>query len=47
MRQVDNMAITTHLDIVSAEKEIFSGLAERVVATGLLGEIGVIPAQAW
>ena len=46
MRQVDNMAITTHLDIVSAEKEIFSGLAERVVATGLLGEIGVIPGHA-
>ena len=40
------MAITTHLDIVSAEKEIFSGLAERVVATGLLGEIGVIPGHA-
>ena len=46
MRQVDNMAITTHLDIVSAEKEIFSGLAERVVATGLLGEIGVITGHA-
>ena len=40
------MAITTHLDIVSAEREIFSGLAEMVVATGLLGEIGISPGHA-
>ena len=40
------MAITTHLDIVSAEQQIFSGIAERVVATGLLGEIGVVPGHA-
>ncbi|HVT62535.1 MAG TPA: F0F1 ATP synthase subunit epsilon [Legionellaceae bacterium] len=40
------MAITTHLDIVSAEKEIFSGLVEMVVATGELGEIGIIPGHA-
>jgi F-type H+-transporting ATPase subunit epsilon len=40
------MAITTHLDIVSAEHEIFSGLVEMVVATGELGEIGVIPGHA-
>lgn len=36
------MAMTVHLDIVSAEKEIFSGLVELVVATGLMGEIGVV-----
>ncbi len=45
MRQSD-MAITTHLDIVSAEKEIFSGIVEMVVATGELGEVGVIPGHA-
>lgn len=40
------MAITTHLDIVSAEREIFSGLAEMVVVTGVLGEIGISPGHA-
>ena len=40
------MAITTHLDIVSAEREIFSGVVEMVVATGELGEIGVVPGHA-
>lgn len=40
MRQAD-MTITTHLDIVSAEHEIFSGLVEMVVATGELGEVGI------
>lgn len=40
------MAITTHLDIVSAERELFSGLVEMVVATGELGEIGITPGHA-
>lgn len=40
------MAITTHLDIVSAEREIFSGLVEMVVATGELGEVGITPGHA-
>ncbi len=40
------MAITTHLDIVSAEKEIFSGVVEMVVASGELGEIGINPGHA-
>jgi len=40
------MAITTHLDIVSAEQEIFSGVVEMVVATGELGEVGIIPGHA-
>ena len=40
------MAITTHLDIVSAEQEIFSGIVEMVVATGELGEIGIAPGHA-
>lgn len=42
----DTMPITTHLDIVSAEREMFSGLAEFVVATGVLGEIGISPGHA-
>lgn len=40
------MAITTHLDIVSAQCQIFSGLVEMVVATGELGEIGITPGHA-
>ena len=40
------MAITTQLNIVSAEREIFSGLAEMVIATGELGEIGITPGHA-
>ena len=40
------MAITTHLDIVSAEREIFSGIVEMVVASGELGEIGITPGHA-
>jgi F-type H+-transporting ATPase subunit epsilon len=35
------MAMTIHCDIVSAEQEIFSGLAELVVAAGSLGDLGV------
>ncbi len=40
------MAITTHLDIVSAEREIFSGIVEMVVASGELGELGITPGHA-
>jgi len=35
------MAMTVHCDIVSAEKEIFSGLVEMIVATGSMGEVGI------
>lgn len=35
------MPMTIHCDIVSAEEGIFSGLAEMVVATGTLGELGI------
>lgn len=35
------MAMTVHCDIVSAEREIFSGLVKMVVATGSLGDLGV------
>lgn len=40
------MTITTHLDIVSAEREIFSGSVEMVVASGELGELGITPGHA-
>jgi len=40
------MAITTHLDIVSAERHIFSGLVEHMVATSELGEVGIFPGHA-
>lgn len=36
-------AMTMHLDIVSAEAQIFSGLAEMVVASGSIGELGIMP----
>ena len=35
------MAMTVQCDIVSAEREIFSGLVEMVIATGSLGELGI------
>ncbi|MHA7841332.1 MAG: F0F1 ATP synthase subunit epsilon [Gammaproteobacteria bacterium] len=35
------MAMCIHVDIVSAEQAIFSGLAEMVFATGALGELGI------
>lgn len=35
------MAMTLQCDIVSAEREIFSGLVEMVITTGSLGEIGI------
>jgi F-type H+-transporting ATPase subunit epsilon len=37
------MSSTIHLDIVSAEHEIFSGEAEIVFAPALLGEMGIAP----
>lgn len=40
------MPMTIHVDIVSAEKEIFSGLAEMVFAPAEMGEIGVAPRHA-
>ena len=36
------MAMTIHVDIVSAEEQIFSGLAE-FVAPGESGELGILP----
>jgi F-type H+-transporting ATPase subunit epsilon len=40
------MTMTVHVDIVSAESEIFSGLAEMVFAPAELGEVGIAPRHA-
>jgi F-type H+-transporting ATPase subunit epsilon len=40
------MAMTVHCDIVSAEKAIFSGLVELVVAHGSLGDLGIAHGHA-
>ena len=37
------MAKTFHVDIVSAEASIYSGQAERLVAPGEAGELGILP----
>jgi len=37
------MAMTVHVDVVSAEEQLFSGLAELVVLPGESGELGVLP----
>ncbi|MFP6807858.1 MAG: F0F1 ATP synthase subunit epsilon [Pseudomonadales bacterium] len=37
------MASTVLCSIVSAEKEIFSGQVEMVIATGTIGELGILP----
>ena len=40
------MAMTIHVDVVSAEKSIFSGLAEIVIVPGEQGELGIYPRHA-
>lgn len=40
------MATTIHCDIVSAEKEIFSGRVTMISATGSIGELGILPGHA-
>lgn len=37
------MAMTVHVDVVSAESQIFSGLAEFVALPGESGELGILP----
>ena len=37
------MAMTMKLNIVSAEKEIFSNLAEMVIVPGEMGDLGIMP----
>ncbi len=40
------MAMTIHIDVVSAEESIFSGLAEFVAAPAAMGEVGIYPRHA-
>ena len=40
------MAQTIHIDVVSAEQEIYSGEAEFVVLPGEVGELGIYPRHA-
>jgi F-type H+-transporting ATPase subunit epsilon len=40
------MVMTVHVDVVSAEKEIFSGTAEMVFAPAEMGEVGITPRHA-
>ena len=37
------MAMTMHVDIVSAEAEIFSGTVEALFAPAVMGEVGIFP----
>ncbi|GAA5174843.1 F0F1 ATP synthase subunit epsilon [Niveibacterium umoris] len=37
------MAMTVHVDVVSTEEQIFSGLAEAVSLPGEAGELGILP----
>jgi len=40
------MPMTIHVDIVSAEQEVYSGLAEMVFAPAQMGEVGIAPRHA-
>ena len=37
------MAATLHVDVVSAEEQIYSGEAEFVILPGVMGELGIYP----
>ncbi|WP_437614745.1 F0F1 ATP synthase subunit epsilon [Erwinia sp. V71] len=40
------MAMTYHLDVVSAEQQMFSGLVEHIQVSGSEGELGIYPGHA-
>lgn len=40
------MAKQLHVDIVSAEEQIFSGTADMIIAPGEAGELGILPEHA-
>ena len=37
------MAMTFHLDVVTAEQALFSGMVEEVIAPGAMGDLGIMP----
>jgi F-type H+-transporting ATPase subunit epsilon len=39
-------AMTVHLDVVSAEQKLFSGLVETLQITGSEGDLGIYPGHA-
>ncbi|MDT8383612.1 MAG: F0F1 ATP synthase subunit epsilon [Gammaproteobacteria bacterium] len=40
------MPMTMHVDVVSAEEEIFSGPATMLFAPGAMGDLGILPRHA-
>lgn len=40
------MAMTVHVDVVSAEQSIFSGIAEFIAVPAEMGELGIYPRHA-
>ena len=40
------MAMTKHCNVVSAEKQLFDGRIEFLVASGVMGELGILPGHA-
>ncbi|PID33828.1 MAG: F0F1 ATP synthase subunit epsilon [Thiotrichales bacterium] len=40
------MAMTMHLDVVSAEESIFSGMVQELLAPGTMGDLGILPGHA-
>jgi len=40
------MAMTMHCNVVSAEKKLFDGRIEFLVASGVMGELGILPGHA-
>ena len=38
--------MTIHVDVVSADQEVFSGLAEVVIVPAQMGEVGIYPRHA-
>lgn len=37
------MAMTMHLDVVSAEESLFSGAVQEIIAPGAMGDLGIMP----
>lgn len=40
------MAMTMHCNVVSAEQKLFDGRIEFLVASGVMGELGILPGHA-
>ena len=40
------MGMTIHVDVVSADREIYSGKSEMVIAPAEMGEVGIMPGHS-